>query len=134
MRIFIGYDQSEDIACRVAAFSLIRRASRAVSVEMLDLCDLQNADLYRRPMETRQDGRLFDINSNHPMSTSHALARFFIPKLDREDKWAVFMDGDMLIRADIFDLDRIANPKYAVMVVKHEVHHAAGIKKDGDKQ
>ncbi len=133
MRVFIGYDQAEDLACRVAAFSLLRRSSRAISVEMLDLRDLRNANHYRRPTET-QGGKLFDVISDHPMSTSHALARFFIPKLDREDKWAIFMDGDMLVRTDIFDLDRIANPKYAVMVVKHDIEHEAGIKKSGDAQ
>jgi hypothetical protein len=39
-QVFVGYDPREDLACRVAASSLLRRASAAVSVQFLTLAPL----------------------------------------------------------------------------------------------
>lgn len=130
MRIFLGYDPAEDMAYRVARFSIEQRASGPVRVSPIKLSDLKRADLYRRPT-TKKDGQLFDVLSNAPMSTEFAISRFFIPHLidaDNED-WVVFADSDIACTDDITKIMDFAVDEYAVVVVQHEQRFDAGVKK-----
>lgn len=103
------------------------------------LSDLQELGWYKR--ETLySDGRLFDAISEHPMSTEFAISRFLVPRLaDRmhytmTNRWALFMDCDVLVRRSLDDLFKLANPKYAVMVVKHDFRPTQATKMDGQVQ
>jgi lipopolysaccharide biosynthesis glycosyltransferase len=79
-------------------------------------------------------GQLFDELSGAPMSTDHAIARFFIPYLRAYQGWALFVDGDILVRADIRDLFAWADDQYAVQVVQHPPLLEEATKKGGQIQ
>jgi len=134
LKIFIGYDAKEDLACRVAARSLLTHAAMAVSIEFLDMGFLEDSGCYYRATEVGQNDELLDNISNAPMSTSHAIARFFIPHLAAGYDLALFMDGDVLLRGNILDILEHFESKYAVMCVKHNHLGHEGRKKDGMAQ
>lgn len=130
--IFIGWDPREADAYAVAMQSLTRRLSRHIPVHGLVLDDLRDRGLYTRPTEIR-DGRLWDVISEAPMSTQHACARFLTPYLAREG-WALFMDGDVLIRGDLAPLFDMLDPRKAVYCVKHRHEPTTASKMDGQIQ
>lgn len=131
-QIFIGWDPHESMAYEVAVASL-RRTSPAHICIPLDLTDLRRQGLYTRPTQV-VDGHLFDVYSQAPMSTEHAISRFFLPFLCQHEGWALFVDGDVLFRADVRDLFALAEDRYAVMCVQHLPLHNEGVKKDGVPQ
>lgn len=100
--IFIGYDPREAVAYHVCANSIIRQVSQPVSLNPLAL---RNLGFY---VEKHTDG------SNH-----FIYSRFLVPHLMAYRGWAIFMDGDMLLRDDITKLWELRDPSKAVMVVKH---------------
>lgn len=65
------------------------------------------------------------------MSTEHAISRFFVPYLCEYHGWALFVDGDILARADVRELFALADDRYALMCVQHPPLPAEGTKKDG---
>jgi hypothetical protein len=130
--IYIGFDPRETEAFAVCRHSL-RRHTSGIPIHAIDLETVRDAGLYWRPT-SRKDGRLWDDISEAPMATEFAISRFLTPILAREG-WALFMDCDILARADLYDLFALADPKYAAMCVKH--HHvptAETLKMDGQMQ
>ena len=101
--IFIGYDPREAIAYHVCSNSIIRHSSHPVSINPLALNILKDYE------EKHTDG------SNH-----FIYSRFLVPHLMEYKGWAIFMDGDMLLRDDIEKLWALRNESKAVMVVKHD--------------
>ena len=101
--IFIGYDPREAIAFHVCANSIIRHATRPVSIIPVAL------NLFKDYQETHTDG------SNHFIYT-----RFLVPHLMEYTGWAIFIDGDMIVRDDITKLWDLRNPYNDVLVVKHD--------------
>ena len=101
--IFIGYDPREAIAYHVCANSIIRQASEPVSLNPLSL------NLLKGYEEKHTDG------SNH-----FIYSRFLVPHLMNYNGWAIFMDGDMILRDDIKKLWDLRNDSKAVMVVQHD--------------
>ena len=134
MRVFIGFDpRPAEVQCyAVARSSIRRRSSTPVWTTGLVLSDLRQRGLYTRPTEVR-DGRLFDVISNKPMSTEFAISRFLVPELC-EHGWALFVDADVMARADLYELYREADPSKAVMVVKHDYTPSGTMKMDGQVQ
>lgn len=133
LRVFIGWDRRELLASQVCARSMTRNASQPLDLRPLILPHLQATGLYCRPTEIRGT-RLFDIISQHPMATDHALTRFLVPELAGRKGWALFCDGDILWRGDVAELFGVADPKYAVMVVKHDHKPPEVAKMDGQVQ
>jgi lipopolysaccharide biosynthesis glycosyltransferase len=136
--VFIGFEPREQDAFAIAVTSLQRHATEPVEIMAVDLSVLQQRGLYQRPLE-RRDGRLFDVISDAPMSTEFAISRFFVPLLATEycDKpWdlAVFMDCDVMLRADIGELFALADPAKALQCVQHKQEGGAAIKMDGQTQ
>jgi len=82
-------------------------SSVPVSIKPLVQQDLREAGLY-----TRQRGPT--------ESTEFSLTRFLVPALANFRGWSVFMDCDMLCRADIAGLAAQRREDKAVMVVKHD--------------
>lgn len=111
IRVFIGYDAHETVAFHVAAFSIMRRASIPVAITGLVLPQLR----LTRARDPRQ-------------STDFAFSRFLVPHLCDYQGRAVFVDCDMLARADLAQLLADADPQAAVSVVKHDY-----TPKDGSK-
>lgn len=134
--VYVGFDPDEIEAVNVAEAGLRARSGSRIDVRRISRLSLPN--VYSRPTELR-DGRLWDVISDAPMSTEHAIARFFIPWLRKYQGWALFMDGDVLVRDDVCELfERAATPEmqaYAVMVVDHpHAVYADDVKKTGDQQ
>jgi lipopolysaccharide biosynthesis glycosyltransferase len=100
--IFVGYDPREAIAYHVCANSIIRHSSHPVSFNPLAL------NIMRDYEEQHTDG------SNH-----FIYSRFLVPHLMQYKGWAIFIDGDMLLRDDINNLWELRDESKAVMVVKH---------------
>jgi lipopolysaccharide biosynthesis glycosyltransferase len=103
INIFIGYDHREAIAYHVCANSIIRHSSKTVAITPLALKNMQDYQ------ETHTDG-----------SNQFIYSRFLVPHLMEYNGWAIFMDGDMLLRDDIERLWSLRDDSKAVMVVKHD--------------
>jgi hypothetical protein len=131
MKIFIGYDQREPEAYRVASQSMLRRATIPVSITALRADRLAAAGLLRRPVDVR--GGLYDIHSNAPCSTEFAISRFLVPILAQYG-WALFVDCDVVFLGDIAELCGYMDESKAVMVVKHEHAPSHDTKMDGVPQ
>ena len=101
--IFIGYDKREAAAYHVCANSIIRNATSPISLNPLSL------NLLKGYEEKHSDG------SNH-----FIYSRFLIPHLMGYKGWAIFMDGDMILRDDVTKLWDMRDESKAVMVVKHD--------------
>jgi lipopolysaccharide biosynthesis glycosyltransferase len=104
----------------------------------VDLSVLQRRGLYQRPVE-RRAGKLWDAISQAPMSTEFAISRFFVPMLatqlcEEPWDWAVFMDCDVLLRADIGELFALADSKKAIQCVQHQQEGGPATKMDGQTQ
>ena len=135
--IWIGWDDSERDAWWVARQSLLRHITAPISVHKLSLEDVQGRGLYTRPTR-EENGQMFDELSVRPdyngrISTGHANARFFVPMLAGTG-WALFMDGDMLVRGDLSRCFNGLDPRMAVYCVKHNYWPAERVKKDGHLQ
>ena len=107
LEVYIGFDPREAIAFDVLAHSIRRRASTDVTIKPLVQQELRDKRLYTRARGPTE-------------STEFSLTRFLVPALAGYRGWSLFMDCDMLCRADIAELFSARQPDKAVMVVKHE--------------
>lgn len=109
LNIFIGYDSREDVAFHTLKYSIERHSSVPVSIRPIKLREVQERGLY-----TRQRGPT--------ESTEFSLTRFLVPALSEYRGWSVFMDCDMLCRADIAGLaaQMEKQPAKALLVCKHD--------------
>ena len=117
IRVFIGYDPAETVAFHVLGHSILRHASRPVAITGLRLPQLA---MWRErdPLQ----------------STEFAFSRFLVPHLCGYQGRAIFMDCDMLCRADIAGLWGAVPAEFAVGVVKHDYTPAASVKFRGQAQ
>jgi lipopolysaccharide biosynthesis glycosyltransferase len=67
-----------------------------------------------------RDAGLYTRERGPTESTEFSLTRFLVPALAEYRGWSIFMDCDMLCRADIAELFAARQPDKAVMVVKHD--------------
>lgn len=96
IHLFCGYDERESIGFAVFAHSVITRASKPVCLIPLSSRGLPEG------------------------SNSFTLSRFLVPHLMGFQGRAIFCDAsDMLMQADIAELDALFDDSYAVQVVKH---------------
>lgn len=109
LNIFVGYDSREDVAFHTLKHSIERHASVPVSIRPIKLGEVQERGLY-----TRQRGPT--------ESTEFSLTRFLVPALSGYSGWSVFMDCDMLCRADIAGLaaEMQRQPDKALLVCQHD--------------
>jgi hypothetical protein len=97
--VFCGYDARESIGFHVFVSSLIRHASEPVRVVPLASAGLAQG------------------------SNAFTLSRFLVPHLMGYRGRAIFVDAsDMLMQADIVELDRLFDPSRAVQVVPHQAY------------
>jgi hypothetical protein len=114
--IFVGYDPREAIAYHTCVNSIIRHATQPVSIVPVAL------NLFKDYTETHTDG------SNHFIYT-----RFLVPYLMSWQGWAIFIDGDMILRDDIVKLWNLREMNKDVMVVKHDYKTRMPVKYLGAK-
>ena len=107
LNVYIGYDPRESVAFYTLAHSILRRSSIPVSIAPLMQGQLKG--LYRRERGPTE-------------STEFSLTRFLVPALSEFRGWSIFMDCDMLCRADIAGLAREIErqPDKAVLVCQHD--------------
>ncbi len=104
-RVFVGFDSKEVVAYHVLAQSIIEHASIPVVFSPIVLDHL---------------GGIFSRERNPLQSTEFSFSRFLVPYLSGYSGWTLFMDCDMLARADIAELWALRDDRYAVMCVKHD--------------
>jgi lipopolysaccharide biosynthesis glycosyltransferase len=114
--IFIGYDTRETVAYHVCSNSIIRTATRPISITPLSLQLLNNYT------ETHTDG-----------SNQFVYTRFLVPQLMDYSGWAIFIDGDMVVQDDINNLWNLRDNTKAVMVAKHNYKTKQSVKYLGSK-
>jgi lipopolysaccharide biosynthesis glycosyltransferase len=114
--VFVGYDPREAIAYHTCVNSIIRHASQPVAIVPIAL------NLFQDYKETHTDG------SNHFIYT-----RFLVPHLMGFKGWAIFIDGDMIVRDDIMQLWNLKELDKDVMVVKHDYQTCMPVKYLGAK-
>jgi len=103
--VFIGYDGNEIVAYHVLCQSIAERTSIPVRFTPLSLSSLGR--IYGRPRVSDQ-------------STDFTFSRFLTPFLSSYAGWSLFLDCDMLMRADLAELFAMRDDRYAVMVCKHD--------------
>ena len=86
--VFIGYDPRERAATNVLIDSLYQNSSVPLAITPLVTPQLEAQGLFRRERDPKQ-------------STAFSFTRFLVPYLMGYEGWALFMDCDMLCRADI---------------------------------
>ena len=111
MNIFIGYDPRESVAYHVCSNSLLRHSSAPLAITPLAL---QNLGHYH---ERHSDG-----------SNQFIYSRFLVPHLMQYQGWALFIDGDMIVRDDIAKLWALRDDSKAVMCVHHHYKTRASTK------
>ena len=106
-QVYIGYDANEAVAYHTLAHSILRRSSIPVTIAPLMRSQLR--DLYTSARGATE-------------STEFSLTRFLVPLLSQYRGWSLFMDCDMLCRADIAELAAFPErcPDKAVLVCKHD--------------
>lgn len=144
-RVYIGFDSREVDGYAVTRQSIEEerrmRSPARFSVHPIILHDLKRQGLYKRQTTRDVSGRLYDVISQHHMSTEFAISRFFVPLLMQRDgavrgepNLALFMDSDMLVKCDLDEIFSYADPAYAVSVVKHDYQPPEGVKMDNQIQ
>ena len=105
INIFIGYDSKEKAAFSTLSYSIIKNSTEPITITPVALNNLQGKFIRER---------------NSLSSTEFSFSRFLVPYLMNYEGWALFMDCDMLMKADISELWSLRNHNYAVQVCKHD--------------
>lgn len=103
IRVCIGYDPREAVVYHVCFNSIIRLSSQPVAVTPLALGNLAGY------VERHRDG-----------SNQFTYSRFLVPQLMGWQGWGLYIDGDMLLRADIAELWRLRDESKALLCVQHD--------------
>lgn len=104
IRLFVGYDQREEVGSHVFTSSLLEHCSQPVAVTHL-----------HKPVLEAEFGRNFAEGSN-----AFTVSRFLVPALCDFKGRAIFVDGaDMLMNGDLADLLDSADTLKPISVVKH---------------
>lgn len=146
--VWIGYDPRETDAYAVARRSIDKRLNLPIPVKGLVLSDLQDRGLYTRPTRRVQkempDGSVRSVlidelsireDYDGAMSTEFAISRFLVPTVAGSG-YALFVDADVMARANVGELFKIAerDRSKAVWCVKHNHQPAGKTKMDGQAQ
>jgi glycosyl transferase family 8 len=103
IRLFIGYDPREAVVYHVCVNSIVRHASQPLAVTPLALKNLGGY------VERHRDG-----------SNQFTYSRFLVPQLMGYAGWALYIDGDMLLRSDIAELWNLRDEAKALLCVHHD--------------
>ena len=105
INVFIGFDSKEKVAFNVLSYSILKNSTKPIAITPIYLENIKDDFVRER---------------NNLSSTEFSFSRFIIPHLMNYQGWALFMDCDQLMEADINELWRLRNDKYAVQVCKHD--------------
>ncbi len=120
LKVFIGWDQRDAQAYEVAAHSIRKHASVPVEIVALKDWELRARGLFWRAYSVDERGQMWDSRDGSPFTTNFSYTRYLVPLIeDFGDEPVVFMDADMLVRADIADLVALLGDG-GVACVKHD--------------
>ena len=105
LNIYIGFDAVETTAYHTLSQSIIEYASGPVRIS--PICSQHYKKFFTRERDDKQ-------------SNDFSFTRFLVPYLNNYEDFAIFMDCDMMLRTDIFEVLKSLNSKNAVSVVKHD--------------
>src|SRR2546428_10574472 len=107
LQVHIGYDPRESVAFYTLAHSIFARSSIPLSIA---------------PLMRRHLGHLYTRPRGPPEATEFSLTRFLVPALSDYRGWSIYMDCDMLCRADIAELAALmpGQADKAVLVCHHD--------------
>ncbi len=120
LKVFVGYDFAEAPAYHVLAASIMRHASRPVSITALSSRQIAP---YTRARSATQ-------------ATDFSFTRFMVPYLCGYEGMALFMDCDMLVQADIDDVFAYArnDTTKSVWCCQHDYTPSTSVKFLGNEQ
>ncbi len=122
LHVYIGFDAIDHLAFLVCVRSLLKNTIVPVAIHPLRDCEAKGMGIYWRSHMVAASGQKFDLRHVEAHSTEFTYLRFLTPIVHRHmgrKGWCLFLDADMLWRADVKDLFALAQDQYAVMVVKH---------------
>jgi hypothetical protein len=119
IRVFVGIDYREMVSAHVLMHSIMARTSEPVALCPITVGSLPKA--FTRKRDSLATNEFSDL-------------RFLVPYFSGYEGWSIFMDCDMLCRADIAQLWAQRNSRYSVMCVKHDHRPAEQTKYLGTKQ
>lgn len=135
--VFIGYDEREEDAFKVCSWTIQKYASSSPLLIGVYAEECRNLGLYSRDY-TIKSGVKYDKVDGKPFSTDFSFTRFLVPFLastyEIDAQWAVFVDCDFMFMDDITKVFLDADPRYAIMVCKHDYYPEEAIKMDGQIQ
>lgn len=132
MRIYIGYDPRDHLAATVCVESLLKHATIPVQPILLKDHELRQSGDYWRGYRVDGDGQMWDDRDGRPFSTQFSFTRFCVPHVeDMGDEMVMFMDADMMWRADIKELIEQINPDKSLLCVQHNQQVKEEKKMDG---
>lgn len=143
IHVFIGYDDSQVDAYRTCAYSIRANSGPNVKIHPLSHRDLRRVGLFNRPWEVTEKGDWKDKRDTKPFSTTFSHTRFLTPAyyehlgltLDSDNRWAVFLDSDMVALKDFNELVEEAEATGKdLSVVKHDYTPPGTVKMDGADQ
>src|SRR3990167_387251 len=124
--IFIGYDAREAAAYKVAERSIMfhAKADMDFAIHPVRDWDLRKSGLYWRGYRVDEKGQMYDDRDGKPFSTQFAFTRFCVPELARRmdiHEPVLFMDCDVMLRADVSELFDLWDDSCSVMCVHHNL-------------
>lgn len=117
-RIFVGYDDSQDICYEVLKYSLEKHTSTPLDIRKIDINSPELAS--------------FEREMDPLAATPFTYTRFLVPWLCNYEGIALFMDSDMLALGDISELFQLDMEGLALRVRKHDYQPTVATKL-GDK-
>jgi hypothetical protein len=113
LRVFVGFDNAETVAYHVLCNSIIKRATIPVTIS---------------PVSSHTYEKFYYRNRDALQSNDFSFTRWLVPYLSNYEGISVYMDCDMLMMDDIYNLIREVRKineihyDWAVACVKHEHH------------
>lgn len=121
MKVFIGWDSREDIAYQVCKKS-INMHNNLIKVYPIKQNLLRELGLYTRAEDSLA-------------STEFTITRFLVPYLSDYSGFSIFMDCDMLVQTDLYEVLEEINTTDPVTCVQHKNYTPrSNIKMDGKPQ
>ncbi len=104
--IYIGYDRAEPVAYHTCVESILDNASIPVVIHPLYLNTLRMQQPSHKP--------------GYPPSNGFIFSRFLVPYLSGFSGKSLWLDGDMVVEADVAELFQMDLYKLGARVVKHD--------------
>jgi hypothetical protein len=113
LNIYIGFDKVETTAYHTLVHSIIEHASGPVRIS---------------PICSKHYSKFFNRERDEKQSNDFSFTRFLVPYLNNFDDTAIFMDCDMMLRTDIFQVLNGLDPENAISVVMHDYTPSDAVK------